>query len=146
MVPGDPVGEAAMAYVLVGPLFHHVAGVDDDVPAGGGKELFHVCLEDVVLDEVIDDVEGHGKVGAGAGGEEISFEEAFGGVAGEEGAADLNGFGRDVDAGIAGILCQFELGAVSAAVFDDGGDVILLYESVKESGFEFGKPVIAAGA
>jgi len=146
MVLGDPVGEAAMADVLVGPLFHHVAGVDDDEVVGGGEEFLHVGLEDVVLDEVVDDVEGHGEIGAGAYGEEISFEEAFGGVAREEGAADLNGFGRDVDAGVAGIAGEFELGAVSAAVFDDGGDAIFFYEGVEESGFEFGQAVIAAGA
>ena len=85
-----------------------------------------------------------GEIGSGACGKEIGLEEAFGGVAGEEAAADLNGFGRDVDAGVAGISGEFELGAVSAAVFDDGADVILFYEGVEESRFEFGQPVIAA--
>lgn len=141
---GDPVGEPTVVYVLLGPLPDHVAGVDDDEVAGGGEEFFHVGLEDVVLNEVVDDIEGKGEVGPGTCGKEIGLEEAFGGVAGEEGAADFNGFGRDVYAGIAGIAGQFELGAVSAAVFDNRGDVILFYESVEESGLEFGQPVIAA--
>lgn len=141
---GNPVGEPAVVYVLLGPLLDHVAGVDDDEVVGGGEEFFHVGLEDVVLYEVVDDVEGESEVGAGVRGEEIGLEEALGGVVDEEATADLNGFGRDVNAGVAGIAGQFELGAVSAAVFDDGGDAILFYEGVEEPGFELGQPVIAA--
>ena len=143
---GHPAGERAVMDVFVVPLLGYVAGVDDDEAVGRGEEFSHVVVEGVILDEVVDDVEGEGEVGFDGGGEETGFEEAFGGVVGEEGATDLDGFGGDVDARVGGVAGEFELGAVAGAVLDDGGDVVLLDEGVEEVGLELGEAVVAARA
>ena len=84
----DPGGEVPVPHVRGGPADLRVGRVDDDEPPGRGEQVPEVGLEDRVLDQVVDDVQGERQVGGedpAAVGEAraVVEEEALGRVAGE---------------------------------------------------------------
>ena len=61
LVAAHPRREGAMPYVSMRwPVL--VGGIDNDESLRGFQQPAHVCIEDGVLDEVVDNVQGHGEI------------------------------------------------------------------------------------
>jgi hypothetical protein len=134
----NPMSEEAMADMWRIAWFDLVARVDHNEPPGIGEERAHVSAKHLVLDQVVDDVEGEHKIKATEVRRQLAGQiKAFRGVGDEALTARRYRRLRHVDADIAGVSREGELRAVATAKFDDRLDAHSRNEAVQGFRLEF---------
>ena len=102
-----------------------IARVDDGVTLGLGEQRAHIGIEDGVLDEVINDVEGKRQIErAEIVWKSVCQIKTFSRVMRKARGTPFDRESRHIDADIFGIPGQFKLSAVAATEFYDGANVL----------------------
>ena len=124
----DVIGEPAVADMGHRPSGIHVARVDHHEAGGMREQDAHGVMEDGVLGQMIQHVEGEREFGRGQRPQRLGRDEAPSGVA--RGAAGEGG-GGDIDSDVLSLrLQQCQLRGIAAAQVDQAGDVVFRQEAV----------------